>query len=169
MKHTIWTNELDYKDWKDDLEEQYPDEDGYDEDDRMQIMYETNNDYLDDEKANLNKELGRPIVIIANLGLWNGRRAAYKITGSNLNDIFSETCGDYVTWYVEDGEVKCDDTHHDGTNHYLYRVLKQEYTKEDFEDYTYDTNIFIAEEMMTEPLGKYVAEIYGFKLEENHD
>ena len=57
MKHTIWTNDLDYKDWKDDLESQYPDAEGYNEDERTRLMYEINDGYLEDEKINLNKEL----------------------------------------------------------------------------------------------------------------
>ena len=52
QKHLIWSNyDLDYADWKDDLEAEYPD---LSEDDRMALMYEINSDYLDDERANLN-------------------------------------------------------------------------------------------------------------------
>ena len=70
-KHIIWSNYfLDYDDWKDDLEEQYPD---LSEDERISLMYEINNDYLGDERMNLNIQLDRPILVIGDLGLWNGR------------------------------------------------------------------------------------------------
>ena len=69
--HLIWSNyNLDYDDWKDDLEENYPD---LTEQDRMTLMYEINSDYLDDERINLDIQLSRPILVIADLGRWNGR------------------------------------------------------------------------------------------------
>ena len=118
----IWTNNLDYNDWKSDLEEQYPE---LSEDERIQRMYETNNSYLDDERHNLNIQLSQPILVIADLGLWDGRHTGYREIGSgNIGDcLYSNT--DYTTWYVDKlGDLRCDAVHHDGTNHYLYRVYK---------------------------------------------
>ena len=43
-------------------------------------MYEINNRYLDDERVNLNIQLDQPILVIADLGLWNGRRPGYQET-----------------------------------------------------------------------------------------
>ena len=158
----IWTNEIDYRDWKEDLEEQYPDAEGYTDDDRERLMYEINDSYLEDEEMNLDKELGNNIVVFADLGLWVGRRPAYMILKStNLNAIFSNVCGDYTTWYVEGEDIKCKDSHHDGTNHYTYRVLKDGYDEDDF----YGKYLPDVMKEMTEPLGHYAAEIYGFKLE----
>lgn len=168
MKHIIWTNYLDYDDWRTDMEAYYPDEEGFTDDDRMRLMYEINDEYLEDEKVNLNKELGRQIVVYANLGLWDGNRIAAKVLkGTNLNNIFSNTCGDFVEWYVEGEDVKCKDSHHDGTNYYTYRVLKKGYSEYDFDELVYDNPITDVVKDMTEPLGHYVAEIYGFKMDEN--
>ena len=45
-KHIIWSNyDLDYDDWKDDLEADYPD---LSEQERIALMYEINGDYLDE-------------------------------------------------------------------------------------------------------------------------
>ena len=86
-KHLIWSNtDLNYEDWRADLESEYPE---LSEDERMERMYEINADYLDDERMNLNITLGMPILIIADLG-----------------------------------DLRCDADHHDGSNHYLYRVYK---------------------------------------------
>ena len=93
--HVIWSNyDLDYDDWKDDLEENYPD---LSEQDRMLLMYEINSDYLDDERINLDIQLSRPILVIADLGRWNGRFDGYKeIESGNIRDcLYSET--DYST------------------------------------------------------------------------
>ena len=49
-RHIIWSNDIDYDDWREDLEEQYPD---LTEAERMELMYELNGDYLDDERSNL--------------------------------------------------------------------------------------------------------------------
>ena len=58
-RHIIWTDYgLDYEDWRDDLEADYPD---LSEDERISLMYEINGDYLDDERANLNVQLSQPI------------------------------------------------------------------------------------------------------------
>ena len=66
-KHIIWSNYLlDYDNWKADLEEQYPD---LSEDERISLMYEINNDYLGDERMNLNIQLDRPILVIGDLSL----------------------------------------------------------------------------------------------------
>ena len=158
-KKIIWTNDIDIEDWRDDIEANYPDEE-LTESELWNIANETNEGYLDDEKANLNKELGNNLVIIANLGLWFGRRSAWKVLkGTNLNDIFEGTEGDYITWYVEDGEVKCDDIHHDGTNHYTYRVLKDGVDRFEFEEAMYDCEDI---DKYTDKLGKLVGEVYGW-------
>lgn len=115
-RHIIWSNyDLDYEDWKDDLEADYPD---LSEQERIALMYEINGDYLDDERMNLNLQLSAPILVIGDLGLWNGRRMGYKeIASGNIRDcLYSDT--DYSTWYVDRlGDLRCDAIHHDGTNH----------------------------------------------------
>lgn len=66
-KHIIWSNyDLDYEDWKDDLEENYPE---LSEQERITLMYEINGDYLEDERTNLNVQLSAPILVIGDLGL----------------------------------------------------------------------------------------------------
>lgn len=50
QKHRIWSDlDLDYEDWRADLEADYPE---LTEDERMMLMYEMNNGYLDDERPN---------------------------------------------------------------------------------------------------------------------
>lgn len=153
----IWTNILDFDDWKQDLIEEYPD---YTDSQLEDIMYETNNDCLENEKAFLSYELGHPIVVLGNLGLWDGRRTGYKfIRGTNLNDCFSGTVGDYITWYTEDGDLKCKDIHHDGTNYYTYRAVT--IPQHEFEEYVYEHSFKEAVNKYTEKLGRFVERFYG--------
>ena len=83
--HLIWSDyDLDYEDWQDFLEEEYP---NLSEDERVARMYELNSEYLEDERANLDIQLSQPILIIGDLGLWDGRRMGYKeIASGNIRD-----------------------------------------------------------------------------------
>lgn len=109
QRHLIWSNyDLDYEDWRDDLEEDHPE---LTEDERMALMYEINNRYLDDERVNLNIQLDQPILVIADLGLWNGRRTGYQeISSGNIRDcLYSGRDIEYATWYVDKlGDLRCD-------------------------------------------------------------
>ena len=74
-KRIVWTNiDLDPEDWYDDLREQFP---NLDENALYEKMWSLNNEYLDDERANLDLDVGSPILVLADLGLWNGRHRGY--------------------------------------------------------------------------------------------
>lgn len=128
--HLIWSNyALDYADWKEGLEEEYPE---LTDEERYILMYEINGDYLDDERTNLNIQLSQPILVIADLGLWTGNHSAYQeIASGNIRDcLFSGRDIEYSTWYVDkQGDMRCDAVHHDGTNRLLYRTYKDSATE----------------------------------------
>ncbi len=125
QKHLIWSNyDLDYEDWRAELEAEYPE---LSENERITAMYEIHNAYLDDERVNLDIQLPRPILAIADLGLWTGRHMGYReIESGNIRDCLSSDRDIvYATWYVDKlGDLRCDAIHHDGMNHLLYRVYK---------------------------------------------
>lgn len=105
---TIWQNtDLKIEDWKDFLEDEYPDV--TDEDEQYDLIEQINNDYLSDERMNLNEvvESGK-IIVIADLGLWNGRRPGYHVIQSgNIRDCLYSDC-DYLHWYVDRyGDMRC--------------------------------------------------------------
>ena len=61
-KHIIWSNYgLDYEDWREDLEAEYP---SLSENERLFLMYEINSEYLNDERMNLNVKLSQPILMV---------------------------------------------------------------------------------------------------------
>lgn len=170
MKHTIWQNiDLNVDDWKDAyrefLEINDIDSDPDDENAIYDFMVETNNEYLDDEKRNLDQKLQGRIVILADLGLWNGRKNGYKILGKNLNEIFSIGGFDYADFYGDRYDIRCDEIHHDGTNHYLFREIREEKDAEKFLN-----KIYNGEEISRKTLNYYtksirpeVAKIYGWE------
>ena len=163
----IWTNhDLDYEDWRADLKSEYPD---LSEDERYYKMLDINADYLDDERLNLNIQLSQPILVIADLGLWNGHRSGYKeIPSGNIRDcLYSEH--DYSTWYVDkEGDLRCDDIHHDGTNHYLYRVYKDSATEKQKTELRGKIYFGIATpadiDRVTKRLGDEISKVYGWKF-----
>lgn len=127
-KYLIWSDlNLNYEDWRADLENEYP---NMPEGERVALMYEINSDYLSDERTNLNIQLPCGIIVIADLGLWNGRFSGYKmIESGNIRDCLYSDC-DCNEWYVDRlGDLRCTAVHHDGRNHYLYRAIKESVTE----------------------------------------
>ena len=118
-KKVIWSNyNLDYEDWKDFFDDEYPD---LDEDKRIDLMYELNNEHLDDERMNLD---------------------------------IPDLC--------------CEAIHHDGTDHYLYRVFKPDISdtrKENFLNKICRGTVTRADiTRITRRLGDKIAEVYGWKI-----
>ena len=166
-RFVIWSNyDLDYDDWKDDLLDEYPE---LSERERMELIYEINGDYLDDERNNLDIQLSQPILVVADLGLWYGKRMGYKeIKSGNIRDcLYSDT--DYSTWYVDQlGDLRCDAIHHDGTNHYLYRVYKDDVTETQIDNLLakiYEGRATRKDiTRITRRLGDEIAAIYGWPI-----
>ena len=165
-RHIIWTDYLDYDDWKEDFEAQYPE---LSENERMDLMYELNGTYFQDEKTNLDIQLNRPILVVGDLGLWNGRRMGYKeIESGNIRDcLYSDT--DYTTWYVDkNGDFRREAVHHDGTNYYLYRVYKDGVSKtqiDNLKEKLYHGTATRADiTRITRRLGDEIAKVHGFPI-----
>lgn len=128
-KHIIWSNkELDFDAWKDCLQEDYPEI--TDDDVLYEMMFVKNDELIDDERINLDIQLDNPILVIGDLGLWNGRRQGYKeIDSGNIRDCLYAD-GDYVTWYINSNkDFCCNNSNHDGTSYYLYREWKDDVTE----------------------------------------
>ena len=155
-KRTIWSNN-DYEEWCDAMAEEITEEEITPE-----YYAFCRNCEIEDERCNLNVEVDGYIVVFASLGLWNGRVQGTKIIGTNVKDILYSNC-DYNTWYCDAYNVRCDAIHHDGTNHYLYRVADTKEKAVELEKKIYDGKI--TEEQFrraTKSLRPYVAKVYGW-------
>ena len=169
-KHIIWSNmNLDIEDWREDYKEFCEiNAMEYDPDDENAIyewMVETNTEYLGDEQMNLNKVVEGRILVIANLGLWNGQKSAYKIIGSgNIKDILGYTY-DYAEFYGDGYNIRGAEVHHDGTNHYLYRVIREDRNIENLFDAIYNGEEISGSKLnyYTKSLYKDVATVYGWR------
>lgn len=80
-EHIIWQDEnLLLSDWRDDFLADAPD---MSEDEMYDRMVELNDMYMSDERKNLSSiQLTRPILVIADMGLWDGRHSGYKLIRS---------------------------------------------------------------------------------------
>lgn len=140
-----------------------------DDDDIYQYMIDTNHLYLDDQRMNLDIEISQPIIEIAELGLWNGRFTGYKeLHSCNIKDCLDmfQSC-EYHEWYVdEDGDLRCEAVHHDGTNHVLYRAYRDDVTEEQIEEFLskiYNGRVTDDDiDALTCSLGDEIAKIYGW-------
>ena len=120
MSHIIWSNK--YMDDEVSLEGCVTPEELYDI-------------YLDDRRRELAIFLPEDIITIADLGLWNGRRPAYKELGNCMAECL-HTGYDITTWYIDQfRDLRCEDVHHDGTNYYLYRMWKPGLRKQEKEKF----------------------------------
>lgn len=131
---------------------------------------EMNAEFLEDEKANLDIEIGEEIIVLGDLELWYGHRKGYKLLRgkTNVRDCLTGTCGDCVTWYVDGlGDLMCRDVHHDGTNVYMYRAWKPEITYAQRSYFMQKVAIGKATRKditrYTQRIGNYVADVYGWK------
>lgn len=165
--HVIWSNHhIDYEDWREYMEEEFPD---LSDDERYYKMLEINDGYLDDERMNLDIQLSQPILLIADLGLWNGHHSGYKeIQSGNIKDCLYPH-HDYATFFVDRlGDLRCEDIHHDGTNRYLYRVFKDSATDE--QRYNLEKKLFLGTATqaditrVTQRLGDAIGKVYGWNF-----
>lgn len=162
MKTVIYTNDVCYEEVRESYELDFPNSEGYDDDSRMRIFYDFLADDFEETKRILDRELDNEIIAFKKLGLWNGSYKSARFIGTNLNECLSESLGDIFEYYVEDNDFKCKDTHHDGTNFYTFRVLKDGFTRTDLYDYIHEHGLMKTMEDCTEPIGDLVKEIYEF-------
>lgn len=168
-KRIIWSNiDLNPEDWRKDYEEVARenewDEDTSDPNNLWQYMIATHNTYLDDERYNLNKYLNGRILIIADLGLWNGRKQGYKIIDGNISNILYDNDADFIEWYADQYNIRATAHHHDGTNYYLYREIREDRNIQILLDDIYNGREISRSKLnyYTRSIRPYVAKIYGW-------
>lgn len=168
-KHIIWSSECNFEDWEEDLRAEHPE---MTEAELLEEMYELNSVNLEDERLNLSDiEYADNIICIATLGLWNGTPMAYKDMKTNqVSKCLHSLCNSIsdITFFVDErGDFRADEAHHDGTNHYLYRVWKDvsDIQKENFLDKVY-RGVATRKDITryTARIGADIAEVYGWRV-----
>ena len=130
--------------------------------------YENNNMWFSDERENLSSvdDCGE-LIAIADIGRWNGRVSGYKII-KDLPDVLYSSC-DYERVYVDsNGDLRKDESHHDGNNSILYRYFKDGLTeeqKDNFLDKIYNGECTQKDiTRYTRKAGVGIAKVYGWKV-----
>ena len=129
-ERVLYNNYLTEKEENDIIKDYAEYEDVDVEDIDKELKYEIIEDYLEMEieelDINCNVYLENPILVIASLGRWDGRKIEYKIINSGLlSDIFhmNDNC-DYHKYYSDGYNIHCEVTLHNGINHYEFREIK---------------------------------------------
>lgn len=134
---------------------------------KMEIVYEYLNMYLEDQRINLNIEVPNGIIEIGSLGLWHGRVSGYGNEElSYISDCFNMSNG--CTYSVdEDDDLVLRQSHHDGVNYFTFREWKEwveDDDKDEFKNLIYenkaDKEII---DKYTLPLGLRIKEVYGWE------
>lgn len=158
---TIWNSHFNTSDYINYIVEEHP-EAMYDDDLQYQIIDDLNLFYLDAEKCNLDKPLENKIIIIADLGFWDGRKLGYRIVDANLNKIFDIGEWDEAHWYYDRYDVHCRNPHHDGVHYLKFRELKDSKYEDIICKKIYDGTLTSKDiTRYTKSLVPYIKEIYG--------
>lgn len=167
-KRIIWSNmNINPDDWKEGYkeiaEENGWEEDTDDENNLWNYIYEELDHYIDDERMNLDVTTDGRILVVADLGLWYGRRQGYRILDGNVKNILSADV-DYVEWYSDGYNIKATAAHHDGTNYYEYRVIREDRNIQNLLDAIYNGEEITRKKLnyYTRSLEPYVRRVYGW-------
>lgn len=163
-KWMIWSSDYNVDDFAEWLDEEHPEANEYE---REELACELNSSYLGDEQMNLDDIVApNGIIVIASLGLWDGRRPGCK-------EIKSGKVSDCLHLRYDGGEFYCDkynfcgvEYHHDGTNSYTYRAWKDglsDRQKENFMDKILKGTVMSCDiSRYTRSLRPEIAKVYGW-------
>lgn len=159
----IWQDAIyeDEREW----DEAYRDETGEECQNLDEFIADRVSENFEDERENLDVAIPSGIVLIADLGLWDGRRTAFpKGDLKNLRECLESHCNGYLKVFVENGELKAEESHHDGTNVYTFRKWREGVSESEKEDAKWDYFGIGPDALMskTESLAPDVARIYGW-------
>lgn len=128
-KNMIWS--YDTSNWdKEEMKNMY--EEAYEEIPNDEILQkyidDVNDDYLGDVRSEIEfyekKNEPKQYIVLADLGLWNGRFDGGKIL-TGLWEAISECFEDFNEIYEEGGKLKVVAHHHDGTNYFEIKELTE--------------------------------------------
>ena len=130
----------------------------------LDLIYEADSLLFGDERMNLNKVLDGEILVIADLGRWNGRFQGYKVIGRNLQDILSATGDDEAHFYSDGKNIRAEGYDHDGHSYYLFREVKGNVDISVLLDDIYSGKEISNRRLgyYTKSLAPYVASVYGW-------
>lgn len=169
-KHIIYDNyDIYSKDMKDYAREtlELNEVEDITEEDIFRECEESDSASFQDELSELRRHNEGELVAIADIGRWNGRFSGYKIIPCIADTLYS-SC-DYESLYVDsNGDLRKEESHHDGTNTILYRYWKDglsDIQKENFLDKIYNGKCTQRDiTRYTRRAGLAISEAYGWDV-----
>ena len=107
-------------------------------------------------------------LVIASLGLWNGRFDGGKIISGQLDEVIQRCFEDYNRVYMESRNLQISATHHDGTNYFTIKKLTpkgEEYAERhgwDMSDRELHKRLF--KDSHYSHCVRFFADLYGWKV-----
>ncbi len=128
------------------------DEDIYEEINNCQSIW------INDEQAEfkaISPNVNNKIIVLADVGRWNGRKEAIKFFNS-LEDILC-FMSHYDDWklYIDRYQLKGVGHHHDGTDYLTFKEIKSKYNDEMLENFFYEGMFEKIKDNYTSSLRKY--------------
>ncbi len=153
------------KTWKDNINYYRTEYGETDEQHIIEMCYTDCNTWLEDGAYNLNKQINGNILVIANLGRWNGRVNGYKIIDGNLKEILSSFSYDECIIFSDGKNIRAEGCDHDGTSYYLFREIKENVNIDKLLDDIYNNKEITNNRLSyyTKSIAPYVADLYGWK------
>lgn len=158
--------EYDFNEVKDTLAEELNKErENIDNNDVWEYIYNDIEYSYNEGLRDLNVDTEGEIIAIASMGLWNGRCSGYAILDkNNLKEILY--CGnkDFNHLYYDGFNVYKKASHHDGTNHIMFREVRPDVDIEKLCDKIYNNEPISKATLnkYTRSLRRYVKQIYGW-------
>lgn len=107
------------------------------------------------------------VIAIGAIGTWRGHYSGYKELKSLENCIYS-SCEDEILYVDSNGDLRKEESHHDGSNSILYRYWKDNITvtqKQNFLDKIYSGKVTSRDiTKYTKKCGVDIANTYGWKV-----
>ena len=127
------------------------------------IAQEINDERLYDIRRMTKISLDRPIIVIADLGLWNGQKKGYRVLEKgNISECFRQAMHDRQKYYLDSHNLRALDAHHDGTNYMTFRVMRVGRSQQAFLDKIYSGEVTKADiSRYTESLKRYIVRALG--------
>lgn len=165
MKKIIFSTEITDEDLK--CAEEWLQEQGYPSSEMAicEEAAEQKQNWQDDEISNLDMFLEGNILLIADLGLWNGRKSGYRIIDNNVGNILSSLSEGEIEYFADTQtkQVKAVQHHHDGTNYITFREIKPGVNIDNLTEKIYNGTYTQKDiSRYTRSLYPHVAKVYGW-------
>lgn len=164
-KITVWSSfDLDYESWREFLERTEPNSS---EDDRVDLMYTRNAEWLEGYlKPQLDRHLKRQIIAFVECRYTSKTEKSWNLLTARLSDIFVPS-GKYVTFYLDErGDMRMEAKYPDHTERILFRELRTRmHTKTLRNTLIKWQRGYVIPEDFTDPIGQHIMKALGWRKE----